>query len=415
MTTVQEPPDDLPADLQDGGGPSRGGEITFRDRPGPSQAAGSGAKLAVALPHFRFGPSPDPLIALTPAGVICAASERATQMFACHARLMVGAHVGAFVAGLGEEGAERSVTTLMSVLALGSGEPVETIGYRLNGSSLPVEITSIVEKVGDARLLVCAIRDITHRKHSETALATAKETAERSNTAKLEFLGQLSHELRTPLAVIIGFSEVMRDEMFGPLGVKLYQTYAADICKSGRQLTDVVERIIDVTRLEGRMSVAHSRTADLSEVVERAMEDHAGKATIQGVRVNHNLRRGSIPVLLDDETLGNMIGHVIDNAIKYNRFGGRVEIRAITENAPDTDAARVRMTVSDNGPGIEREKLSRLRRSLDSNQEKTMGGLALCNAFLRLIGGQLSVESTANAGTTVTLLFPQRYDGRWRP
>src|SRR5690606_24314622 len=101
-------------------------------------------------------------------------------------------------------------------------------------------------------------------------------------------------------------------EMFGPLGVKLYQTYAADICKSGQQLTDVVERIIDVARLEGRMAMAHARQADLGEIIERVMEDAAAAASHQGIRVTNNVRRGSLPVMLDDETLQKMIGHVID-------------------------------------------------------------------------------------------------------
>jgi signal transduction histidine kinase len=259
------------------------------------------------------------------------------------------------------------------------------------------------------------MRDITHRKHNESALTKAKESAERSNVAKLEFLGQLSHELRTPLAAAIGFAEVMRDEMFGPLGIKLYQTYAADICKSGRQLADVVERIIDVSRLEGRMAIAHTRMADLGEIVERVIEHHAADAAIQGVRISHNLRRGSIPVVLDDETLEKMIAHVLENAIKYNRFGGKVEIAGKVEIVRETDARQVLLTVTDNGAGFSAEQLQQLQHSLDTNNQLANGGLALCGAFLHLIGGRLSICSASNLGTTATLAFPQRYDGRWHP
>lgn len=367
------------------------------------------------VPFADFGISPDPLLSLSPEGIILDVNQRAADMFGCHVRLMTGAHIGAFLGGLPGTGSEPSIDKLISALFVGDGSPIETEAHKLNGDSLPVEITSATHLRDGLSIIICAIRDITHRKHNENALTKAKEHAERANVAKLEFLGQLSHELRTPLAAAIGFAEVMRDEMFGPLGIKLYQTYAADICKSGRQLADVVERIIDVTRLEGRMAIAHTRMADLGEIVERVMAHHAGAAAIQGIRLTHNLRRGSIPVVLDDETLGKMIGHVVENAITFNRFGGRVEIAGTVEVNPDNDIQEVLLTITDNGPGLATDQLQRLQHSLDANQHQTNGGLALCGAFLHLIGGRLSICSAPNLGTTVTLAFPQRYDGRWHP
>lgn len=367
------------------------------------------------VPVVDFGLSPDPLLSLSRDGVIIDVNQRAAEMFGCHARLMTGAHIGAFLGGLPGTSKDPSIERLISALLIGDGSPVETDAHKLNGSSLPVEITSAVQMRGGVSIIICAIRDITHRRHSENALTKAKENAERANVAKLEFLGQLSHELRTPLATAIGFAEVMRDEMFGPIGIKLYQTYAADICKSGRQLADVVERIIDVTRLEGRMAVAHTRMGDVGEIVERVMGNFAGKAAIQGIRMTHHLRRGSIPVVLDDETLEKMIGHVVENAIDYNRFGGRIEIAGLVEINKDNDTPQVLLTVTDNGPGFPSELLQRLQHSLDANQHQTNGGLALCGSFLHLIGGRLSICSAPNLGTTVTLAFPQRYDGRWHP
>ena len=376
-------------------------------------AAPAGLSAEAAL--VDVGVSPDPLISLQPNGTILSVNQRAADMFNCHARLMTGAHIGAFLEGLFANGEKPSIDRLISALFVGDGTPIETIAHKLNGSSLPIEITSTVVNQDGKSVIVAAMRDITHRKHNEVALTKAKENAERANVAKLEFLSQLSHELRTPLAAAIGFAEVMRDEMFGPLGIKLYQTYAADICKSGRQLADVVERIIDVTRLEGRMALAHTRMADLGEIVERVMEHHAAAAAIQGIRMTHNLRRGSIPVVLDDETLEKMIGHVVENAITYNRFGGKVEIAATIEAGQDSEQRQVLVTVTDNGPGFATEQLQKLQNALDTNQHINNGGFALCSAFLHLIGGHLSICSAPNLGTTVTLTFPQRYDGRWHP
>ncbi|WP_374652669.1 sensor histidine kinase [Dongia sp.] len=365
--------------------------------------------------HLDLGVSPDPLLSLRPAGTILDANQRAAEMLNCHTRLIVGAHIGAFLEGLTEGGSSPSVGRLLEALYVGDGRPIETVAHKLSGDSIPVEITSMRTTLDGSPLIVAAIRDIAHRKQNERALTSAKEQAERSNVAKLDFLGQLSHELRTPLAAIIGFGEVMRDEMFGPLGVKLYQTYAADICKSGRQLTDVVERIIDVTRLEGRMAVAHTRTADLADIVERVLSTQATAAAIQGVRLTHDLRRGSVPVILDDETLEKMIGHVVENAIKYNRFGGKVEILGRVRQADESDAAQVFLEVTDNGPGFAADQLHQLQKSIDANQHQTSSGLTLCGAFLHLIGGKLSIDSAPNAGTRAILMFPQRYDGRWHP
>lgn len=359
--------------------------------------------------------SPDPLLALLLDGTIIDANDRATELLNCHNRLVIGAHVGAFLEGLPDAGGAPSTSLLLDALAGSDGRPLETTAHKLNGESMPVEITSLLQRQRDRTVIVAAIRDITHRKQNERVLTKAKEQAERANFTKLEFLGQLSHELRTPLATVIGFAEVMRDEMFGPIGVKIYRTYAADICKSGRQLTDVVERIIDVTRLEGSITVAHTRTADLAEIVEHVLAAQATTAAAQGVRITHNLRRGSIPVVLDDEALEKMVGHVVENAVKHNRFGGKVDIAAAVEQSKDGDVMQVVLTIADNGPGLPVDQLRRFQHSIDANQHETSGGISLCAAFLHLIGGQLSISSAPNLGTTATLRFPQRYDGRWRP
>lgn len=381
--------------------------LRLADAPGPQGPAQAGC-LAGTI-------SPDPLLALLRDGTIVDANDRATDMLNCHSRLVIGAHIGAFIEGLPDADGAPSIALLLEALGSFAGRTIETTAHRLNGKGVPVEITSLLHRQHDRTVIVAAIRDITHRKQNERVLTKAKEQAERANFTKLEFLGQLSHELRTPLASVIGFAEVMRDEMFGPIGVKIYQTYAADICKSGRQLTDVVERIIDVTRLEGSMAVAHTRTADLSDIVEHVLAAQAGAAAIQGVRITHTLRRGSVPVVLDDETLEKMIGHVVENAVRYNRFGGKVEIAAGVDHAHDGETAQVTLTVTDNGPGLRTEQLRLVQSSIDTNQHGTSGGIALCAAFLHLIGGKLSICSAPNLGTTATLQFPQRYDGRWHP
>lgn len=371
-------------------------------------------RMAVVPTSFNLSLSPDATLCLTADGMVQGTNARAGALLGYHPKLMAGAHIGAFLS-LPADAASKApdLADLLRQLAIGDGQAIEAVAHTIAGQNLPVEITSVRQMADGHDFIICALRDISHRKHSESALAEAKAVAERANVAKLEFLSQLSHELRTPLAAIIGFGEVMRDEMFGPLGVRLYQTYAADICQSGRQLTDVVERIIDVTRLEGRMTTAHARTADLADIVDQVIERAAAEATKQNVRLQSSLRRGSLPVILDDETLGKMIGHVVDNAIVYNRFGGKVEIAATAE--PGKDNNLINLSITDTGPGMLPDRLAELRRAIDGGAGESNSGLGLCAAFLHLIGGRLDICSAPNLGTTITLTFPRRYDGRWRP
>ncbi|WP_374375664.1 PAS domain-containing sensor histidine kinase [Dongia sp.] len=381
----------------------------------------SAANETAMAPGLGLEISPDAMFCLTTGGIVCEVNDRAANLLGYHAQLMSGAHVGAFISRGAEAdsnsadagSADSGLGDLLQALLAGDGRAIEATAHTLSGQNLPIEITTLRHRQNGQDYLVCAMRDISHRKQHEHVLAEAKEIAERANVAKLEFLSQLSHELRTPLAAIIGFGEVMRDEMFGPLGVRLYQTYAADICQSGRQLTDVVERIIDVARLEGRMATAHARTADLGEMIELVIERAAPEATKQNVRLHNNIRRGSMPVILDDEALAKMIGHVVDNAVTYNRFGGKVEIAAAADQSKDGNL--IHLTVTDTGPGMLPDKLAELRRSIDGTKAEASGGLEVCAAFLHLIGGKLDICSAPNLGTTVTLTFPRRCDGRWRP
>jgi PAS domain S-box-containing protein len=378
-------------------------------------AANESIAIPPPAPPLGLSMAPDAMLCLTRDGIVCDVSVRAATLFGYHAKLMTGAHVGAFVTA-SSEGAVNAPASqdLLRQMALGDGAPIEAVAHTLAGARLAVEITTSCYTHAGVDYILSALRDISHRKQNESVLLEAKEVAERANVAKLEFLSQLSHELRTPLAAVIGFGEVMRDEMFGPLGIKLYQSYAADICQSGQQLADVVERIIDVSRLEGRMATAHARTADIGEIVERVIERTAAEASKQNVRLINNVRRGSMPVILDDETLQKMIGHVVDNAVAFNRFGGKVEISAAAEQN-NKEGNLIQLAVTDTGAGMLPDKLGELRRALDGASKEGSGGLELCAAFLHLIGGSLDICSAPNLGTTVTLIFPRRYDGRWRP
>jgi PAS domain S-box-containing protein len=350
----------------------------------------------------------DAILALARDGTIMSANPGAARMFACHERLLVGAHIGAFLQGLkSDDDTGPSIDLLINRLGHSDGHAVDTVGFRLNGGGFAVEITARSFLTEGRTYLACVIRDVTDRKKSEVDLLQAKETAERANRAKSQFLSELSHELRTPLSTIIGFAEVMKNEMFGPLGVKLYLTYARDILNSGQQMLDVVERILEVTRLERGTATAAAQIVDIGLVTDKVLSGFSQAARDANLRLTSHIRRGAALAYLDIDALEKMLRHLVGNAVKYNRPGGAVEVAVA---AAAEDAKNITIKVNDSGVGMDSAQLDHIRRKIEGDDEMLMmagGGLALCASYLRLIGGRLSIESRAGMGTTVELLLPQ--------
>lgn len=353
----------------------------------------------------------DAIFILSEDGTIVSTNSGAARMFMCHERMLIGAHIGAFLQGLrGSAEAEPSVDLLLKRLSHGDGYPLDTTGFRLNGGSFAIELTARPFHLDDRTYFGCVLRDVTDRKKSEVDLRQAKETAERASRAKSQFLSELSHELRTPLSTIIGFADVMKNEMFGPLGVKLYLTYARDILHSGQQMLDVVDRILEVTRLDRGTATAAAQIVDISLVADKVLNTFAQPARDANLRLTSHVRRGAALAFLDIDALEKMLRHLVGNAIKYNRTGGAVEI-AVAAAAADSN--EIAITVSDTGIGMNSVELDHARRKIEADEEMLMmagGGLALCASYLRLIGGRLSIESRQGIGTTVELVLPQQSD-----
>ncbi len=351
----------------------------------------------------------DAILTLSGDGTIVSANPGAARMFVCHQRLLIGAHIGAFLQGLKEHaGTEPSVEQLLARLQHSDGHALDTVGFRLNGGGFAVEITARPFDCEEKPYLACVIRDVTDRKKSEVDLLQAKETAERANRAKSQFLSELSHELRTPLSTIIGFADVMKNEMFGPLGVKLYLTYAHDILHSGQQMLDVVDRILEVTRLERGTATAAAQIVDIGLVTDKVLGGFAQQARDGNLRLTSHIRRGAALAFLDVDALEKMLRHLVGNAVKFNRPGGAVEVAVA---AAADDAKEITISVNDTGLGMNPVQLERTRRKIEADEEMLMmagGGLALCASYLRLIGGRISIESRLGMGTTVELVLPQQ-------
>ena len=240
-----------------------------------------------------------------------------------------------------------------------------------------------------------------------TRLAKARDDANHANRAKSEFLAHMSHELRTPLNAINGFSEIIKNEMFGPVAER-YRDYAADIYRSGKLLTALINDVLDLSKIEaGKLEMEDERIepAALVETCLRLVRDRAHKASLRLVTEIPP----ELPSLLADERLvKQMLLNLLTNAIKFTPGGGRVT--TIVRLAED---GRLSFTVRDTGIGIAAEDIGRVLEpygqvatARDRNPDGTGLGLPLVKKMVELHGGTLTLHSTPRVGTTATLTFP---------
>jgi len=239
-------------------------------------------------------------------------------------------------------------------------------------------------------------------------LARARDEAEAASRTKSNFLANMSHELRTPLNAIIGFSEVMKDEVFGPIGSRRYRDYAQDVHDSGTHLLALINEILDLAKVEsGRLEIRESEIA-LPRVLgacHRLMKERAAEARLEFLL----LPLPPLPPLFADEIrVKQILLNLLSNAIKFTPAGGRVTLGAAQNEHGD-----IALWVRDTGIGMRPEDIPRALEPFGQveamslrREEGTGLGLSLTKALIELHGGGLAIDSTPGAGTTVTVSFP---------
>ncbi|KZM47779.1 PAS domain-containing sensor histidine kinase [Labrenzia sp. OB1] len=233
-----------------------------------------------------------------------------------------------------------------------------------------------------------------------------KTRAEAANKAKSEFLANISHELRTPLNAIIGFSDIMTQEMFGPIGTDRYNDYCKDIYSSGTYLLNVINDILDMSKIEaGRMTI-ETEAVNASAAAEDASRIVTGAATEKNITVNTDLP-ADISVQADKRALKQILLNLLANAVKFTPDDGTVTLRA----RPRGD--KLRFEVSDTGIGICERDIERLAQpfvQVENQFTKTHQGsglgLAIARSLVELHGGTLTIQSEVRKGTTVSFTLP---------
>jgi PAS domain S-box-containing protein len=281
---------------------------------------------------------------------------------------------------------------------------------RRDGSTVWVSKTlrRVTDESGGLVMIEGMFRDVSLQRRNEQQLMLAKEQAEDANRAKSEFLANMSHELRTPLNAILGFSQVLLDEMMGPLGNAKYREYCRDIVQSGEHLLALINDILDMAKVESGKMTLDEEWIDLNESLEAALLLVRERAVSNRIALTKRLPEPSPALWGDMRRLRQVWINLISNAVKFTPQGGSVEIRC--ELQPD---GRLEIAVADTGIGIAEEDIERVQQpfsqvanALSRSHEGTGLGLSLSRSLVELHGGELFIESRLGEGTTVSVALP---------
>lgn len=282
----------------------------------------------------------------------------------------------------------------------------EVLARERNGGFLPVFMT--IGKLPTLNGYCAVLRDITPWKQTEKALEDAKMQAEEASTIKSEFLAKISHEIRTPLNAIIGFSELMSEERFGPIGNPRYKDYLVDINKSGRHVLDLVNDLLDISKIEAGEQELDFQSVLLNEAIGDAISMVQPQANRNRIIVRSSLDSKLPSVVADLRSIKQIVLNLLSNAIRFTGSGGQVVV-----NTNYTTNGAVTLRISDTGVGMtSREIETALRPFRQIAHQSGIGsdgtglGLPLTKALVEANRAEFDVASEPGRGTSVEITFP---------
>ncbi|KGF67834.1 hypothetical protein LL06_19855 [Hoeflea sp. BAL378] len=300
-----------------------------------------------------------------------------------------------YVSGLAEHG-------VSSVLNDGR----EVIGREAAGGFLPLFMT--IGRLSGSNGYCAVLRDITQWKRTEEELRTAKRAAETANSHKSDFLARVSHEIRTPLNAIIGFSEMMVEERFGPIGSPRYLEYAHDIGNSGKHVLDIVNDLLDISKIEAGQEQMEFVAVSLNEHLAESVSLLQPMANSQRVIIRTSLSVSVPEVVADRRSIKQIALNLLSNAIRFTPSGGQIVVSTSYE-----PSGNVVIRIRDTGIGMNRKELEQAMKPFGQvgpgprqRGEGTGLGLPLTKAMVEANRAQFDIVSTPSEGTLVSISFP---------
>ncbi len=288
--------------------------------------------------------------------------------------------------------------------AIATREPVHVERQHADGTH--IELVGLpVAGIGH----VIVVRDVTKERRTMIQLQDARDRADASNRAKSAFLANMSHELRTPLNAILGFAEVMEQQLLGPLGSSRYVAYAADIRWSGNHLLQLINDVLDLSKIEAGRTEIVEEILDIPSLARdciRLLDDRAREA---GVRWREEIPDDLPALKADARGVRQILLNLLTNAVKFTPAGGTVSFQAAAD-----DEGRLALLVADTGTGIPESELAHIfepfryrSNALVSRVKEGTGlGLSICKRLAEMHGGTIEIQSRIDRGTKVTVRFP---------
>ncbi len=352
--------------------------------------------------------SSDGILAVDEGGQVVICNDKAADLFSTQREALNGSPIEALLPisatpFLGAaESAERFPFTFEHVIPAEPPSSAATVEVVVN--------KSLWQAHSNEPVFVLTLRDITARKRVEAAERRAAEEKLMAERSKNLFIANMSHELRTPLNAIIGFTEIIESETLGPLGHAKYREYADIVLKSGHHLLDMINHVLEISRLEAGGVKAERRRVELDGIIESAFGFIRNSRDYDDQRLSHDIQGGVGLIQTDPRLLKQILSNLLSNAIKFTKPDHK---NSAVVRATATPGGGLRITVEDDGCGIAPEILDKVTElfyqgdgTFTRKHEGRGLGLYLVKKHIEILGGSLQFESTVGAGTRVHVDLP---------